>query len=311
MNISPFSTPVHDDGDHSHELAVVLAGAGSAGNAWQIGLVAGLADAGIDLTRAGLFVGTSAGSTVAAQITSGVPSGDMCAAILAERHPTPTGDRPSPTTATRDYLDWSNRLIADSADPVDMRRRIGAAALDPGTSGGVHRARWREVAASRLPRHEWPAQRVLIAAVDAESGAPVAFSRHSGVDLVDAVAASTSHGFGPLPPYRIGERHYLSGGYRRNENADLARGYGRVVVLAPFGGRTRTPSSWGMDLAAQIGELRAGGSRVETVVPAAAAGDVFGVNAMDPSVRPGAARGGYEQGRGLADQLAGVWDGLG
>jgi NTE family protein len=92
------------------------------------------------------------------------------------------------------------------------------------------------------------------------------FDRHSGVDLVDAVAASTSNGFG-IPPYRIGDRRYIDGGYRRNENADLASGYARVLVLSPFGGRSRHPRGWGMDLATQVDELRASGSGVETIFP--------------------------------------------
>ena len=35
----------------------------------------------------------------------------------------------------------------------------------------------------------------------------------------DAVAASCANGFG-VPPYSIGERRYIDGGYRANENAD-------------------------------------------------------------------------------------------
>ena len=110
-----------------------------------------------------------------------------------------------------------------------------------------------------------------------------------------------------VPPYRIGENRYINGGYRRSENADLAAGYGRVLVLSPFGGRSRMPLEWGMDLATQVDELRAGGSRVETVFPDGGAGDVFDANAMDPSTRPQAARGGYDQGRALAEQLAEFW----
>ena len=130
---------------------------------------------------------------------------------------------------------------------------------------------------------------------------------HSGIDLVDAVAASTSNGFGPFPPYRIGENRYINGGYRRSENADLAAGYGRVLVLSPFGGRSRMPLEWGMDLATQVDELRAGGSRVETVFPDGGAGDVFDANASDPSTRLQAARGGYYQGQALAELLAEIW----
>jgi NTE family protein len=148
---------------------------------------------------------------------------------------------------------------------------------------------------------------VLIAAVDAHTGEPVVFDRHSGIDLVDAVAASTSNGFGPFPPYRIGKNRYINGGYRRSENADLAAGYGRVLVLSPFGGRSRMPLEWGMDLATQVDELRAAGSRVETVFPDGGAGDVFDAHALDPSTRLQAARGGYDQGRALAEPLAGIW----
>ncbi|HEV7624488.1 MAG TPA: patatin-like phospholipase family protein, partial [Amnibacterium sp.] len=67
-----------------HRTALVLAGAGAAGNAWQLGLVAGLSDAGVDISDADLVIGTSAGSTAAAQITSGRPPAELYAAVLAE-----------------------------------------------------------------------------------------------------------------------------------------------------------------------------------------------------------------------------------
>jgi NTE family protein len=147
---------------------------------------------------------------------------------------------------------------------------------------------------------------MLITAVDARTGEPVVFDRHSGVDLVDAVAASTANGFG-VPPYRIGGNRYIDGGYRRNENADLAAGYRRVLVLSPFGGRSRHPLEWGMHLAAQADELRAGGSNVETIFPDANSLSAFGVNMMDLSTRPPAARAGYDQGRALSGQLTEFW----
>jgi NTE family protein len=146
----------------------------------------------------------------------------------------------------------------------------------------------------------------LRTAVDARTGEPVVFDRHSEVDLVDAVAASTANGFG-VPPYSIGGNRYIDGGYRRNENADLAVGYGRVLVLSPFGGRSRHPLEWGMDLAAQAGELRARGSNVETIFPDDNSLTAFGASMMDPSTRPPAARAGYDQGRARAEQLTEFW----
>jgi NTE family protein len=185
-----------------------------------------------------------------------------------------------------------------------MRRRMGAAALEmDAASDGSGQTRWRATVAARLPSQRWPERMMLITAVDAHTGEPVVFDRHSGVDLVDAVAASTSSGF----PNRIGASRYIDGGYRRNENADLAAGYERVLVLSPFGGRSRHPLEWGMQLAAQIDELRAGGSRVETIFPDSDSRTAFGDNMMDLSTRPPAARAGYNQGRALAEQLTEFW----
>ena len=185
-----------------------------------------------------------------------------------------------------------------------MRRRMGVAALElAAASGGSGSRGWRATVAARLPGDRWPERALLITAVDADTGEPVVFDRDSGVDLVDAVAASTAGG----PAYSIGDRRYIDGGYRSVENADLASGYERVLVLAPLGGRSRHPREWGTHLAAQVEELRAGGSRVETIVPAGHSEHLFGANAMDHSLRPSAARAGHDQGRALAERLTAFW----
>jgi NTE family protein len=287
---------------------LVLAGGGAAGNAWELGLIAGLSDAGVDVTDADLIIGTSAGSTVAAQITSGKRPAELYAAILAEVPQPHAGDSGSdrgraPNFSGPNYMEWSNGIIGSAEHASDMRCRMGAAALEMDVSDGSRQTRWRDIVAARLPSRHWPQQPVLITAVNARTGEPVVFDRHSGIDLVDAVAASTS----AMTPYRIGEDRYINGGYRRSENADLAAGCGRVLVLSPFGGRSRMPLEWGMDLATQVDELRAGDSRVETVFPDGGAGDVFDANALDPSTRPQAARGGHDQGRALAELLAEFW----
>lgn len=312
MNTIPSSTPRPTSTSASdgieNQRALVLAGGGAAGNAWELGLIAGLSEAGVDVTEADLIIGTSAGSTAAAQITSGTRPAELFAAILAEAPRQKAGDAGpgrgrAPSFSGQSYMEWSGAIIGSSQDASDMRRRMGAAALEMDDSDGSGPSPWRDVVAARLPSQHWPQQHVLITAVDARTGDPVVFDRNSGIDLVDAVAASTS----PLTPYRIGENRYLDGGYRRSENADLAHGYGRVLVLSPFGGRSRMPLEWGMDLASQVAELRAGGSRVETVFPEAGAGDVFNANALDPSTRQQAARGGYNQGQVLAELLAEFW----
>ena len=293
--------------------ALVLGGGGSAGNAWLVGVIAGLCDAGLDVTRADLIIGTSAGSTAAAQITSASPArllADILAAAPPPRtRPVGTDGGRAPLGPVADHLRRTGEIIAAAEDPADMRRALGAAALElDAGSDGSGRAQWRATVAARLPSRHWPPRPVLITAVDAHTGEPVVFDRHSGVDLVDAVAASTANGFG-VPPYGIRDRRYIDGGYRRSsENADLAAGSGRVLVLSPLGGRSRAPLEWGMHLAAQVDELRAGGSRVETIVPDSASREAFGSNLMDLSTRPPAARAGADQGRALAEQLNEFWD---
>jgi len=329
MNTTPFSTPhltsttasdpPSSDQDQPQgeatgragaagERALVLGGGGSTGNAWLIGVIAGLFDAGLDVTTADLTIGTSAGSTAAAQIAGANPI-ELLTAILAAAPQQRTGPVGSdrgrvPIRPVADHMGRISKIIAAAEDAADMRRRMGAAALDmDAASDGSWQTQWRATVAARLPSQSWPQRTMLITAVDASTGEPVVFDRHSGVDLADAVAASCASGL----PYRIGDSRYIDGGYRRNENADLAAGYGRVLVLSPFGGRALQPLDWGMQLAAQVDELRARGSRVETIFPDGNSEHMFGANAMDLSLRPPAARAGYDQRRALAGQLTEFW----
>src|SRR5256885_229991 len=116
-----------------------------------------------------------------------------------------TPSSPSPVIPTTP----PDRSRSDQARP-----RIDATARLP-ASAGSWPAQWRATVAARRSGLRWPDRPMLITAVDARTGEPVVFDRDSGVDLVDAVAASTSSG----PPYRIGDDRYIDGGYRRNENA--------------------------------------------------------------------------------------------
>ena len=204
MNTTPSSTPhftsttASDDtaertftlGGISGERALVLGGGGSAGNAWLIGVIAGLFDAGLDVTEADLIIGTSAGSTAAAQITSATPT-ELLAGILAAGSQQRTGPVGSeggrvPIGPAADHMERTSGIIAAAEDAADMRRRMGAAALEmDAASDGSGQTRWRATVAARLPSQRWPERTVLIVAVDAHTGEPVVFDRHSGVDLVE------------------------------------------------------------------------------------------------------------------------------
>lgn len=231
--------------DAPTRTALVLGGGGSAGNAWLIGILAGLADGGLDVTDADLTVGTSAGATAAAQVSAASPE-QLYADILSSVFPArpaggaPTGaQRPGGRSLTANHLDRMRATIAASDGIADLRRRMGRE-LD--TEDAVRiTAQWRETVAARLPGAQWPERRLILTAVDAATGEPVLFDRASGVSIVDAVAASTAGGFA----YGIGDGRYIDGGYRSNaDNADLASGCARILILSPLGGRSFHPGEW-------------------------------------------------------------------
>ncbi|MBD3941992.1 patatin-like phospholipase family protein [Microbacterium sp. NEAU-LLC] len=285
--------------------ALVLGGGGSSGNAWVLGVVAGLYAAGLDVTTVDVMIGTSSGSTTAVQLARVDPL-ELYAATIAPL-PASAGDRRGGSGSTRpvvNHLERTAAIIAESSDPADMRRRLGASSLELAAADPEWQPRWRHIVAGRLPDPRWPERPVQITAVDARTGDGVVFTRDSGVELVDAVAASTSSG----PAYRIGDGWYVDGGYRSNaENADLATGYDRVLVLSPYGGRTRTPAEWRLDVGTQIEALRAAGSRAELIGPPAEHGELFGARGMDPTLRRPAAEVGHAQGFALVPLLADLW----
>ena len=243
MNAISSSSSMSAVSSHSspRRRALVLGGGGSTGNAWLIGVLAGLTASGVDPAAADRVIGTSAGATAAAQLAGATPV-DLLDAILgaparsahAEAAARPAQSSGAANRRVVDHLDRTHRLIAESSDAHDLRRRLGASALERlAADNGSWQDRWRATVASRLPQLDWPTNDVLLTAVDATTGDPVVLDRNSGADLADAVAASTSSGL----PYRVGDRWLIDGGFRRNENADLASGFERVLVLAPFSGR--------------------------------------------------------------------------
>jgi NTE family protein len=299
-----------------HNVALVLGGGGAAGNAWEIGVVAGLAEAGLDLTEAAdLVVGTSSGATAAAQVRSGMSAAELLASVLSPPAQ-PAGQNrerpPSPPMAT--VFERMRAIGAAATSAADLRRAMGAFGLESDSAFGPAAGQQRRaIVASRLPRPQWPDRPMIVVAVNAHTGELAAFDRDSGVDLVDAVTASTALP-GTTPTHSINGTHYINGGVRSGENADLASGYANVVVLAPFGGRGETlpegqfeglrrEPEWGTDLASEVEALRKQGSRVEVITPDADSRAAMGTNQMDPATRIPAARAGFAQGKQEATRM--------
>ena len=243
--------------------AVVLAGGGLATSAWELGIVTGMADAGLDVRDADLFVGTSSGSRVALHLASGADHEEAIAHRL--RHGPPTSRRPVASGASR-----------------------------------------REIVAAQLPTTTWPEKRLLIAVVNANTRERRAFDRDSGIDLVDAVIATTTSSG---PPVLFQGEHYIDGGVHSTDNADLASGVERVVVLA-LRRPPEIPQTSVLSLDETVKMLRDSGSLVEVIqsdddtqAALAAAGGV-----LNPSISAPAARAGRAQGRRIVgERVSAFW----
>jgi NTE family protein len=212
----------------SPRSGLVLGGGGITGIGWELGMLAGLAEAGVDLLGADLIVGTSAGSVVGAQITSGTPIEELYRRQLEP----PSAERPV-RLGPRVKLAYLIAFIRSRGELTRFGRQLGALSTRAAASGRLPSLEQRlAVIASRLPSPEWPERDLLVTAIDARTGVFRVIAKPDGVALADAVAASCAVP-GVYPPVPIGDRTYIDGGYRSGANADLARGCSRVVVLAP------------------------------------------------------------------------------
>ncbi|MGV8871514.1 MAG: patatin-like phospholipase family protein [Rhodococcus sp. (in: high G+C Gram-positive bacteria)] len=278
--------------------ALVLGGGGVAGIAWQTGVLLGLAESGADVTDAEMLLGTSAGSSVAAQISSGAPLAELFEGQADEAK---QNDEPHAEATIEELVAMLARAAQNSdGSAIDTRRRIGAEALAASTITERER---RAIVARRLPNHAWPDHDLRIVTVDAMTGRHRVLDRGSGVELIDAVAASCAIP-GMWPPVTIGDHRYVDGGIRASENADLAVGFEKVLVL----------KVGALDLEKDPFEVERerlvkGGSKVEVIAPDADSTSAIGPDATDIAVRSAAAVAGRAQGAAIAAHIAEFWVG--
>jgi NTE family protein len=259
-------------------------------SSWITGLITGMAESGVDVRDANVLIGTSSGARVALQLASEATLEEVFSRQIGAA---PHVGRPS------DAVDWGRlqREIARAkelgGERAEILRRIGQLALG---LGGPER---RALVATQLPMAHWPERRVQLIALNAETGVRRAFDRESGIDLVDAVMATTAS-FGAAPVWFEGQP-YIDGGYYSGDNAGLAAGYGRVLVL------TLKAPPWAMRLVSLedgVAELRESGAEVELIQPDEEAMEVIAAagSPMDPAVIGPVTRAGRAQGLRIVSQ---------
>ncbi|KWX68003.1 patatin-like phospholipase family protein [Mycobacterium sp. NAZ190054] len=292
--------------DNSHDTsaptsdpmrALVLAGGGLAGIAWETGLLLGICDeapeAGRSLLAADVLLGTSAGSAVAAQIGSGFPLEELFARQLSDEHGAHEIHPGVSVDAITDL--FLKAMTTPGAGKEQKLQKIGAVAADTHTVSEPLR---RTVIEHRLPVHDWPARALRVTAIDIATGELTVFDADSGVGLVDAVTASCAVP-GVWPPVTIGDRRYMDGGVGSTVNMPAVDDCGAAVVLVPSA--ENSPSPWGTGAVTEIEDFPGATLAVFADTGSLAA---FGANPLDPACREPAARAGREQGRREAARVA-------
>jgi NTE family protein len=266
-------------------LALVLAGGGTVGVAWELGVLIGLQAEDVDLSAADRIVGTSAGAIVGTLLGSGVPLGVSGVRLLGPAPDGPDEAIPVPDPALLADIDarWSDGPLGQPAR-AELGRIALAAPTPPLTA-------WRERIRATIGTETWPAA-LIVTAVDAEDGAARTFDAASGVPLVDAVAASCTLP-GWFPPIPFDGRHWVDGGLRSTSNADLAGLADVIVAIAPF----RTDGVSRRRLDAELEPARAAGARILVILPDPAFLESSRGRMMDPSLVAGAGATGIADGR--------------
>jgi NTE family protein len=307
-------------------IALVLGAGGLVGNAFEIGVLAALADeTGWDGRDADLVVGTSAGASLAATLRLGYSPADHFAHVT-DRPLSPEGQAldaglpterlqfPEPGPRVGFPVPMAPWLLA----PALLRRGPVRPAL--ALAGLLPRGSLDASAISRRIRHvssrRWPDRATWICAVRLRDGRRAVFGREDiDVDLGTAVEASCAIA-GYFAPVKVGGHEHVDGGLWSVTNADLVAGlgYDLVVVVSPMAvvpaGSRWSPHHWGRqlyagNLARELAAVRRRGTAVLDLSPDAPEAAVLGRDSLDHDNVPRAAELGREVGcRRLADQQA-------
>ena len=308
----PTETPA-TSGALARTRAIVFGGGGPVGVAWELGLAAGLAASGVDLTTADRVTGTSAGSITGALLLGG---DDLAGLVHSVEAMFATGTGASgaddvPAAALAEFMEMAlNGSTGDAASLSAHRSEVGRFALAATT---ISEDAFVGTIGSVLGGRAWPTG-FACTAIDTADGELRVWEESSGVPLERAVASSCSVP-GVYPPVTINGSRYMDGGVRSALNADLAAGHDSVIVvsvtlleLPPGIDDPRIDAFLGTQRA-EIEALRNAGASVEVIVP-----DLeflmlsgFGMSLMDFNLVGAAAEAGVRLGKSEAERIKAAW----
>jgi NTE family protein len=282
-------------------LGLALGGGGVVGVAWEVGVIAGLADVlGWDPAGARVLVGTSAGSIVGTQLLQGRTVDELVAGQRgAAGDEVPLAPELDLAALGEIFGTWT---ACDEMSP-EVARAIGQRAASAATVGEDE---FVASLRSTLVSAEWPAADLRVTGVSVETGARAVWTSSSGVPLERAVAASCSVP-GMFPPVEVGEGRFVDGGVWSGSNADALLGSGveAALFVGPLVGETGLGRVCGLALERERKLLADEGVPLFDVVPGERFA-AFGQDLMNPAHRAAAVDVGRADGEEAAARLEDV-----
>jgi len=293
---------------------LVLGGGGILGEAWMLAVLAGMQqESGFDPRECDAFVGTSAGSIVAAVLSAGIDPRDRLGRLpeqpeVGEESPAPAGGA-ARARVTRLALQGARGAAAPFA-AAGLRTTAPGGALFRRTLLGLAPTGRRSLRGlgDHLEREgaRWDG-RLQVSAVELGSGKRVMFGAPDAPEASVGQAVEASCAIpGVFEPVEIGGREYVDGGAWSPTNLDVApveRG-GRVLCLNPTGSLRGALAGSLAVVSRSVASVEAlalqrRGARVKLVAPDAASVEAFGSNLMNPRPRAAVVAAGLAQGRAL------------
>ena len=277
-------------------FALVLGGGGVVGVAWEVGVLAGLADAGIDPASAELVVGTSAGSVVGTQLRQGR---SIEALVAEQRESHADANSPPPTTDLTPLIEIFETLRSAKRRTPEVLREVGRKAIAAETQP---EADWVGRFSSIVGEGDWPDRDLWITAVDCATGQRRVWTAADRVAIASAVASSCAIP-GVFAPVTLDGSRYTDGGLWSSSNLDVV--LDSSVDAAVFVGPLRAGDPTALrSLEREIEQVVAAGRRADAVVPGDAfVAEVGAQNLMNPSLRSRGVDLGMEDGRTAAQRI--------
>jgi NTE family protein len=262
-------------------LGLLLGGGGSVGIAWENGVLAGLMDAtGFEPAKSRVIVGTSAGSSVGADMALGKDPHD--ALKLDRDRENPRRELPTPDLTQGAFAEIIALMMSPGAGKPETVAKIAAIAKNAKTV--LSEEKFVAMFKKTVGTDAWPEVDFRPTSCTCSTGKPKFWTASDGVPLSRAVASSCAIP-GYFPTVSHAGEHYMDGSRGPNYHTAIVEDVGLDAAL--FIGPKIAIASVTEMLIEDMAALEATGVKVHTILGSERL-DALGVNLMDYSKRPAA-----------------------